>query len=105
MPPSSTGGARVLSVVSGSRGGEGSSTAIAGAVSCSTGAVLPFRRALLLLPQVARAGLVTAAEQRGKRVSCLRISSEVVRKNAHLAQPATQRVLKHVWGEKASAND
>lgn len=72
-PPSSTVGARVLSAVSG-----GSSTATAAAVSCSTGTVLPFHRALLLLPQVARAGHVAAAQQRGKRASCLRMPSKVV---------------------------
>ena len=69
-PPSSAGGARVLSAVNG--GGERSSRAAA-TVSCSAGTVLPFPHGPLLLPPVARAGLVTVAQQRGKRASCLHV--------------------------------
>lgn len=71
-PPPSTGGARVLSAVSGR--GERTSTATAAGVSCSNGALLSFPRAPLLLPQVSSAGLVVMAQQRGKRASCLRMS-------------------------------
>lgn len=71
-PPPSTSGVRVFSAVSGR--GKGTATATAAGASCSNGALLSFPRAPLPLPQVARAGLVVMAQQRGKRAFCLRMS-------------------------------